>query len=378
MATVFLDLYIARYVEFSVDDYPTGCLFSGIPVTCGPNRYRGSPDLLYRNNGDGTFSDVSAASGIRSGEAYNGLGVIFLDYDNDGLQDIYVANDATPANLWKNNGDGTFSDQAVLAGCAFSGDGREQARMGVDAGDFDHSGHLSLFTTNFSGDINTLFRSNRDGTFSDQTGSLGLGAPSLLRLGLGNRGFIDYDNDTWLDLFVANGHLYPEVDRLDYKYLQAKLLFRNMGDGRFLETTKKAGADLSRPSGGRGVAFADFDNDGDVDIVVTNIDGFPELLRNDGGSRKHFLSLRLVGTRSNRDGVGARVQVKTGTTIQMREVRSGGSFMSHNDFRLHFGLGEAQAADVVIRWPNGQTQELRKLKANRFYTVKDSEGLIRE
>jgi len=373
----FLDLYIARYVEFSVDDYPTGCLFSGIPVTCGPNRYRGSPDLLYRNNGDGTFSDVSAASGIRSGEAYNGLGVIFLDYDNDGLQDIYVANDATPANLWKNNGDGTFSDQAVLAGCAFSGDGREQARMGVDAGDFDHSGHLSLFTTNFSGDINTLFRSNRDGTFSDQTGSLGLGAPSLLRLGWGT-GFIDYDNDTWLDLFVANGHLYPEVDRLDYKYLQAKLLFRNMGDGRFLETTKKAGADLSRPSGGRGVAFADFDNDGDVDIVVTNIDGFPELLRNDGGSRKHFLSLRLVGTRSNRDGVGARVQVKTGTTIQMREVRSGGSFMSHNDFRLHFGLGEAQAADVVIRWPNGQTQELRKLKANRFYTVKDSEGLIRE
>ena len=373
----FLDLYIARYVEFSVDDYPTGCLFSGIPVTCGPNRYRGSADLLYRNNGDGTFSDISAASGIRSGEAYNGLGVIFLDYDNDGLQDIYVANDATPANLWKNNGDGTFSDHAVLAGCAFSEDGREQARMGVDAGDFDHSGHLSLFTTNFSGDINTLFKSNRDGTFSDQTGPLGLGSPSLLYLGWGT-GFIDYDNDTWPDLFVVNGHLYPEVESLDYKYLQSKLLFRNSGGGRFVQTTDKAGADLSRPSGGRGAAFADFDNDGDVDVAVTNIDGFPELLRNDGGNGNHFLSLHLVGTRSNRDGVGARVHVKTGTTTQMREVRSGGSFMSHNDFRLHFGLGKAQEADITIRWPGGRIQKLTKLKANRFYTVNESEGVIGE
>ena len=371
----FLDLYVARYVEFSIDDYPTGCLFSGIPVTCGPNRYNGSPDLLYRNNGDGTFTDVSAASGIRSGEPYNGLGVIFLDYDNNGLQDIYVANDATPANLWHNNGDGTFSDHAVLAGCAFSGDGREQARMGVDAGDFDHSGHLSLFTTNFSGDINTLFRSNRDGTFSDQTGPLGLGSPSLLYLGWGT-GFIDYDNDTWLDVFVVNGHLYPEVERLDYKYLQSKLLFRNTGIGRFQQTTDKVGADFSRPSGGRGAAFADFDNDGDLDVAVTNIDGLPELLRNDGGNRKHFLSLRLIGTRSNRDGVGARVQIKTGTTVQMREVRSGGSFMSHNDLRLHFGLGKAPAADVAIRWPSGQTEELENLKANHFYTVRESQGVI--
>ena len=371
----FLDLYVARYVEFSVDDYPTGCLFSGFPVTCGPNRYSGSPDLLYRNNGDGTFTDVSATSGIRGGEPYNGLGVIFLDYDNNGLQDIYVANDATPANLWHNNGDGTFSDHAVLAGCAFSGDGREQARMGVDAGDFDHSGHLSLFTTNFSGDINTLFRSNRDGTFSDQTGPLGLGSPSLLYLGWGT-GFIDYDNDTWLDIFVVNGHLYPEVERLDYKYLQSKLLFRNTGIGRFQQTTDKVGADFSRPSGGRGAAFADFDNDGDLDVAVTNIDGLPELLRNDGGNRKHFLSLRLVGTRSNRDGVGARVQIKTGTTVQMREVRSGGSFMSHNDLRLHFGLGKAPSADVTIRWPSGQTEELENLKANHFYTVRESQGVV--
>ena len=371
----FLDLYVARYVEFSVDDYPTGCLSSGIPITCGPNRYRGSPDQLYRNNGDGTFTDVSGSSGIQVGEPYNGLGVIFLDYDNNGLQDIYVANDATPANLWHNNGDGTFSDHAVLAGCAFSGDGREQARMGVDAGDFDHSGHLSLFTTNFSGDINTLFRSHRDGTFSDQTGPLGLGSPSLLYLGWGT-GFIDYDNDTWLDVFVVNGHLYPEVERLDYKYLQSKLLFRNTGTGRFQQTTDKVGADFSRPSGGRGAAFADFDNDGDLDVAVTNIDGLPELLRNDGGNRKHFLSLRLVGTRSNRDGVGARVQIKTGTTVQMREVRSGGSFMSHNDLRLHFGLGKALAADVAIRWPSGQTEELENLKANHFYTVRESEGVI--
>ena len=371
----FLDLYVARYVEFSIDDYPTGCLFSGIPVTCGPNRYQGSPDLLYRNNGDGTFTDVSEDSGIQSGEPYNGLGVIFLDYDNNGLQDVYVANDATPANLWHNNGDGTFSDYAALAGCAFSEDGREQARMGVDAADFDHSGHLSLFTTNFSGDTNTLFKANRDGTFSDHTGPLGLGSPSLLYLGWGT-GFVDYDNDTWLDLFVVNGHLYPEVESLDYKYLQSKLLFRNTGRGRFVETTQEAGEDLRRPSGGRGAAFGDFDNDGDLDVAVTNIDGLPELFRNDGGNQKHFLSLRLVGTQSNRDGVGARVQVSTGSTTQLAEVRSGGSFMSQNDMRLHFGLGKAAAADVSIRWPSGKRQQFERLKANRFYTVNESVGLI--
>ena len=373
----FLDLYVARYVEFSPENYPTACLFSGLRVTCGPRRYAGSPDLLYRNNGDGTFQDVSISAGIRSGEPYNGLGVLFLDYDNDGLQDIYVANDATPANLWRNNGDGSFTDNAVLAGCAFSEDGREQARMGVDAGDFDHSGHLSIFTTNFSGDVNTLFRANRDGTFSDRTGPLGLGAPSLLHLGWG-AGFIDYDNDTWLDLFMVNGHLYPEAERLDYKYLQTKLLFRNTGAGHFIEVTREAGAALTRPNGGRGAAFADYDNDGDLDVVVTNIDGLPELLENRGGNLRNFISLRLVGTRSNRDGVGARIQVRTGDVRQMREVRSGASFMSHNDLRTHFGLGDALVAQVTIRWPDGRVQELQNVEANHFYTVHETEGMIQK
>ncbi len=373
----FLDLYVARYVEFSPENYPTECLFSGLRVTCGPRRYAGSPDLLYRNKGDGTFEDVSEAAGIRNGEPYNGLGVLFLDYDNDGLQDIYVANDATPANLWHNNGDGSFTDNAVLAGCAFSEDGREQARMGVDAGDFDHSGHLSIFTTNFSGDVNTLFKANRDGTFSDQTGPLGLGAPSLLHLGWG-AGFIDYDNDTWLDLFMVNGHLYPEAERLDYNYLQSKLLFKNTGTGHFIEVTREAGSALTRPNGGRGAAFADYDNDGDLDVVVTNIDGLPELLENQGGNRRNFISLRLVGTRSNRDGVGARIRVRTGGILQTGEVRSGGSFMSHNDVRAHFGLGDAPAAQVTIRWPDGRFQELSNLEANHFYTIQESEGVIRK
>jgi len=367
-----LDLFVARYVDFDINHFPTGCLYSGIRVACGPTGLKALPDVLYRNNGDGTFREATSPAGIAGGEPYFGLGVIFFDYNHDGYPDLYVANDATPANLWNNNRDGTFSDRGTLAGCAFSGDGHEQARMGVDAGDYDRSGHPSIFTTNFSGEINSLFRNLGNGFFRDVSEEAGLGAPSIPYLGWGTK-FVDYDNDGWEDLFVANGHLYPEVDahRLSYSYRQRPLVFRNLG-GKFQEVGLSLGRALSEALCARGAAFADPDNDGDTDVFIVTMDGLPRFLKNQGGNRNNFVTLRLVGTKSNRDGLGSKVRVTLGGSVRTAEVWSGGSYLSSNDPRAHFGLGSAQTVDSVeVLWPSGIRDRLQNVPVNQFLTIRE-------
>jgi len=373
----WIDLYVTRYVDFDIDNFPTGCLYSGIRVACGPMGLRPQHDLLYRNKGKGIFQDVTTAAGIAAGEAYFGLGVIFLDYDRDGFPDIYVANDATPANLWHNNRNGTFTDRGPTAGCAYSGDGREQARMGVDAADYDRSGYPSIFTTNFSGEMNSLFRNLKTGFFSDVTEETGLGAPSIPYLGWGTR-FVDYDNDGWLDLLIVNGHLYPEVDthRLSYTYRQRMQVFRNLG-GRFSEASSGLGAALTEPICGRGAAFADYDNDGDLDVFVITMDDLSVLLQNRGGNRRNFLTLRLIGAKSNRDGIGALVRITVGDTLRSAEVSPGGSYLSSNDPRVHFGLDSAREAELVeIRWPGGSEDRLEHVQANQVLTVMEGKGIV--
>jgi hypothetical protein len=371
-----LDLYVARYVDMDIYHFPTGCLYSGIRVACGPMGLKAQHDLLYHNNGDGTFKDVTNAAGVGAGEAYFGLGAIFVDYDRDGYPDIYVANDATPANLWHNNHNGTFTDVGTVAGCAFNGDGKEQARMGVDTADYDRSGYQSIFTTNFSGETNSLFRNLGKGLFRDATEEAGLGASSIPYLGWGTK-FIDYDNDGWLDLLAVNGHIYPEVDKyhLSYTYKQRVLLFRNLG-GYFREVSKEIGGDLTKPICGRGAAFADYDNDGDMDVFVVNMDDLPELLHNGGGNRNNFLTFRMIGTKSNREGIGALISLTVGGTVRTAEVRSGGSYLSSNDSRAHFGLGSAPEAELVeVLWPSGIRDRLQHVSANQFVTITEGKGI---
>jgi hypothetical protein len=372
-----LDLFVARYVDFDIHNFPTGCLYSGIPVACGPMGLTAKPDLLYRNNGNGTFLDVTGTSGIAQGEPYFGLGVIFLDYNRDSYPDIYVANDATPANLWHNNRDGTFSDRGIVSGCALNGDGKEQARMGVDAADYDRSGNQSIFTTNFSGEINSLFRNLDNGLFSDVTEEAGLGAPSIPYLGWGAK-FIDYDNDGWQDLFVVNGHIYPEVDthRLSYTYRQRPLVFQNVR-GHFREVGSQLGKVLLEAICGRGGAFADFDNDGDIDIFIVTMEDLPRLLRNEGGNRTNFLTLKLEGTKSNRAGFGATIRVQALGALSTVELRNGGSYLSTSDPRAHFGLGSAgEAESVEVTWPSGMRDRLQNVPANRFLTIREGQGLV--
>jgi hypothetical protein len=377
----FVDLYVANYVKFNEDKIAkrgetANCKFMVIDVYCGPKSLEGEPDVLYRNNGDGTFTDVTRAAGITD-PGYPGFGVLFSDLDNDGWPDIYVANDSAPHLLFHNNGNGTFTEKGLVAGVAFSGDGREQAGMGVDAGDFNGDGFLDLIVTNFSHDYNTLYRNDPKGYFTDVSYAAGLGYGSGPFMGWGV-GFVDLDNGGLLDIFVANGHVYPEVDGhgLGTRYAQRKQLFKNVDGKRFQNITDEVGGGLLIETSSRGAAFGDYDNDGKVDVVVVNMNDRPTLLHNETVSGLHWATIRLVGTESNRDGIGARLQVSAGGRKQTGEVRSGGSYLSHNDLRAHFGLGHADRIDrLEIRWPSGLVETVTGVPADRFYVAQEGQGV---
>jgi len=373
----FLDLYVARYVEFDVRNPPrrnSSCVFQAIEVYCGPTGFLGSPDILYHNNGNGTFTDVSARAGITDlKNKYYGLGVTWADYDNDGWPDVFVANDITPRYLYHNNKNGTFTDQGTMSGVAYDEQGMTQGSMGVDFGDYDNDGWMDVTETNFSHEPKELYRNLHNGLFDDVTYPSGIGDPSWHYLSWGTQ-FIDYDNDGWLDIFTVNGHVYPEMDRPNTgtTFSQRPLLFRNNGNGTFEEVGESSGEAMKKKYGGRGAAFGDFDNDGDIDVLVNNIDAAPTLLRNDGGNQLNWLEILLVGTRSNRDAIGARLTLQAGSLRMIREIKAGGSFMSTSDRRAHFGLGKARTVDTLeIRWPSGAVETLRNLPVNRILTYKE-------
>ena len=378
-----VDLYVANYLTFDEDAIPRrgdpgNELYLGeLEVMIGPLSLPGESDALYRNDGDGAFTDVTAASGIDD-PGHFGFGVQFSDFDNDGWPDIYVANDSTENLMFRNDRDGTFSEIGLISGTSVSLMGYAQAGMGLAVADYDGNGYFDIFVTNFSQDTNTLYRNLGDMLFTDATAASATGAPSRLHLGWG-AGFADLDNDGWVDLFVANGHVYPNIGALDLgvRHLQPKEIYRNLGDGRFEEITAERTGDLGVPKSARGAAFADYDNDGDIDVIVINMNEGPSLYRNEGGNRNHWIGFRLAGVTSNRDAIGARIEIEAGGRTQAAEVRSGGSYLSHNDTRVHFGLGDIDTVDRIrVRWPNGESEELDGVDGGRYWLVREGEGRI--
>lgn len=370
----WLDLYVANYLYFDLAEPPNGgelCTgFKGRQVFCGPQGLDPQADVLYRNEGDGGFTDVSRMTGI-SRHRYPGLGVVFGDYDGDGDQDIYVANDLEPNLLYRNDGHWHLSERGVPAGVAYSEEGRAQASMGVDFGDYDNDGDLDLFATNFSDDVNTLYQNRGDGSFVDVTYGVGLGDEARPYLGW-STAFFDADNDGWLDLFVANGHLYPQLEDspLGLRYAQRNLFYWNEG-GIFRRAGIEPGSGLEVEKVSRSTAFGDYDNDGDVDLLVMNLNDTPTLLRNDGGNRHNWLGLELIEGDHNRHAIGARVRVWAGDLQQVREVRQGYGFQSQHDPRLIFGLGARQRVErVEIHWPSGHRQVLEDPPLQRYLIVR--------
>ena len=369
-----LDLFVSNYVEAADTLTPTGedklCDYYGLRVPCGPRGLRGEPDFLYRNQGDGTFEDVSTAAGVSDRERSYGLGVTWSDIDDDGDQDLFVANDRGSNYLYLNDGKGRFEENALLTGVAVGWNGQAQACMGVDIVDFDLDGRFDLVVTNFSREFNAVYQNLGGGFFSDVSQRSGLGLPSLPFVAWGTR-FFDVDSDGDLDLFVANGHTYPQVDDSESEehYAQPNQLFLNLGGGKFKELAAGGtGLDLVQCS--RGVAVGDFDNDGDVDVLVNNLDDTPAILRNDTRTAGHWLNVKLVGNAPNQLAIGALVTAVVGKHQLLQEIRSGGSYLSQSDLRLHFGLGQANRVDrLVIRWPDGQEQILEDLPGDEFLTV---------
>jgi enediyne biosynthesis protein E4 len=374
-----LDLFVSNYVDFDVNHLPEfgsgrTCQFKGIPVQCGPRGLRGAGDSLYHNNGDGTFTDVTRKAGVSDPDGYYGLGVICSDFDDDGLVDIYVANDSTPNFLYHNNGDGTFKDIGFPSGTAVNENGSEQGSMGVTLGDYDHDGRLDLFITNFDDDYNTLYHNDGKGSFTDVSYAAKVAAVSLPYVGWGTK-FFDYDNDGWVDLLVVNGHVYPQLPT----YRQRNLVHHNNRDGTFAEVGAELGTPFTEKHTGRGAAFGDIDNDGDVDVIINNLDGRPQLLRNDGGNANNSVLIKTVGVKSNRDGIGARVIIVSGDLRQIDEVHSGGSYLSQNDLRLHFGLEKRTKIDSIeVRWPSGVVDKVANLNANKILTIKEGQGVIEQ
>ena len=369
-----LDLFVANYADYQLENNPV-CHRMNFRTYCPPDDFTGMSDVLYRNNGDGTFREVTREAGMSHPNG-KGLGVAWGDYNNDGYPDLLVANDMTPDMLYRNNADGTFTDVALFVGVALSGRGVAMGGMGANFGDYDNDGWLDVVVTNFQDDPNSLHHNLRDGTFASVTYAAKFGGISLPYVGWGVD-FVDLDNDGYQDLFVVNGHVYDNVEKFEptYTYAQRNHLFRNLGDGTFGEISDQCGAGLHIKKVSRGAAFGDYDNDGDIDILITNSNQTPDLLRNDSINPNHWLIIETVGAQSNRDGIGARVKVTAGGTSQIREVKSGSSYLSQSDMRLHFGLGAAQEADLVeVRWPSGRVDRFEGVKTNQFLQVKEGEG----
>jgi enediyne biosynthesis protein E4 len=375
-----LDIAVANYVHFDVKSVPApgdgpSCLWKGTPVMCGPRGLPGAPNLLYHNLGNGKFEDVSEKSGFKKTSGHYCFSVSTLDYDEDGWPDIYVACDSTPAILYHNNHDGTFTDMAADAGVAFNEDGREQAGMGSTVADYDGDGHLDIFKTNFSEDTSTLYRNNGDKTFTDATLASGLGINTQY-LGWGAM-FVDLDNHGWPDLLVVNGHVYPEVDsnKLGSTYRESRAVYRNLGNGKFDDISRQSGPGVTQPAPGRGLAVGDLWNDGRMEAVINNIGERAMLLVNLAKNQNHWLGVRLIGTQSNRDAIGARVTVRCSTRSWVDEVRSGSSYSSSSDLRLHFGLGGCTLAEFIqVRWPNGREEIFPGGASDRFATLKEGTG----
>jgi hypothetical protein len=377
------DLFVSHYVDFHLDDLPKfgsskTCQYHSLAVQCGPRGLKGAGDLLFHNNKDGTFTEVSKAAGVDDPHGYYGLGAVWSDFNDDGRLDLFVANDSTPNFLYRNDGNGRFTEVGFLAGTAVSRDGSEQAGMGVALGDYLHTGRLSLFVTHFSEEYATLFRNDGGMNFTDVSFEAGVATPTIPYVGWGTA-FFDFDNDGWPDLFLVNGHVYPQVDNLDVgaRYREPKLLFQNQHDGTFRNISQLVGPAIQIPQVSRGLAVGDLFNDGRLDLVVENVDGKPMILRNQGGNHNHWIGFELEGTKSNRLALNARVKAIAGDLVQLDEVRSGGSYLSQNDLRLHFGLGSHDRVDrVEVLWPSGKTESITNLAADRLYAIKEGEGVV--
>jgi enediyne biosynthesis protein E4 len=379
-----LDLFVSNYVAFKLSDVPQFgkgkfCQYKGVAVQCGPRGLPGAGDSLFHNNGDGTFTNVSVKAGVSDPVGRFGLGAVWTDIDGDGWPDLYVANDTGPNFLYHNNHNGTFTDIGFASGAAVGEDGQEQGSMGIAVGDYFHTGLFALFVTNFSDEYNTLYRHDTPLSYTDVSYAAKVAAISIPYVGWGT-GFFDYDNDGWPDLLLVNGHVYPQMENANVgtSYYQRMLLFHNDHNGTFSEVAKQVGEALMTRRVSRGAAFGDIDNDGDIDVVVENLDGRPTILRNDGGNRNDWITLKLTGRGRNREAIGARAKVVSGDLVQWDEVRAGDSYLSSNDKRLHFGLGKRGKVDLVeIHWPDGQIESLRNLKANQFVFVDEGKGVTR-
>jgi hypothetical protein len=378
-----LDLMVTNYVDFHLNDLPgfgtaPNCKYRGIDVQCGPRGLKGAGDALFHNNGDGTFTDVSKAAGVDDPNGYYGMSVIFSDFNNTGRPDIYIANDSTPKFLYKNLGNGKFQEIGLESGTAVSEDGSEQASMGIAVGDYLHTGFPSLYVTNFSDEYSNLFRNDGEWNFSDVSYKSGVALPSLPYVKWGTV-FFDADNDGWLDLIVVGGHVYPQVDTLPSgaRYKEPKVLQLNQKDGTFCDASDQAGPDLRIPRVSRGVAAGDLFNDGNVDLVIEDLAGSPLILRNSGIAGRHWVSFELQGTKSNRLAIGARLKIVAGGLTQTEEIHSGGSYLSQNDLRVHFGLNTAKKIDSLeIRWPSGKIETLKNLDVDKFYSVLEGQGIV--
>ena len=376
-----LDLFVSNYVQFDATHIPKPgqdvyCNWKGVPVNCGPRGLPPGYHSLYRNNGNGTFTDVSVQAGIDGLRSSYGMTVVAADFDEDGWPDIFVACDSTPSLLLMNQRNGTFREEGVVRGVALSDDGMEQAGMGVGVGDYDLDGHLDLFKTHFTDDTGGLFHNNGKAEFENTTMAAHVGTEN--RYICWGAGIVDLDNDGFPDLFMTAGSVYPEVEKtlLQYPNKNPRVVFRNLGNGSFEELIEEAGPGVAAAHSSRGCAFGDFDNDGDLDILIVNLSETPSLLRNDVSGNNHWLKVKLVGTKSNRSAIGARVLARYGRKIQAQEVLSQSSFYSASDRRLHFGLGGETSADLEIRWPSGMRESLKGVTSNQMVVVKEGMGIV--
>ncbi|MGA3080648.1 MAG: CRTAC1 family protein [Terracidiphilus sp.] len=383
-----LDLFVAGYAQIDLANPPvsgspavgyTFCQYRGVPVLCGPRGLKGEHDHLFHNNGDGTFTDVSKKLGVDDPNGYYGLGALFVDVNGDGKPDLLVANDSTPNYLYMNKGDGTFEDDSYSSGYALNESGREVANMGIAAGDYENNGHLDLANTTFADDYKVLFQNDGTGTFTDVSYQSGIAETSIPFVSFAD-GFLDYDNDGWKDLFIVNGHVYPEVDQhpdWGMSYAQRPLLYRNLRNGKFELVPAVEGTGLAVVTVGRGAAFGDIFNDGKIDVIMNNMDGAPSLLRNVNPDHHQWVELKLIGgPKSPRDAVGATVYLSADDMRQRGDVLSGGSYLSSNDMRVHFGLGDAtDAGSAEIHWPSGAKETVKLPAVDRIYTITEGQGI---